>query len=388
MNPVVGIFWLEPLLPEFDHIPPETFEKCDRFIELSIRLQQRLPKETAEKISSLIAITNSFYSNLIEGQFTEPVEVAKRAPKKTREQLYALAVDHVRAQRLFERLLDRKPLDWDEMFHPMLLSMVHRKIFCDPNSKPSSSHLFRSQDVRVGEHVPPSHLGVPEMIQRMHEFYGMQRTRHKRLLSVMAYHHRLAWVHPWEDGNGRTIRLITHLQLRQMGLGSGLWSLSRGLARGQKAYYDLLHEADQQRAGALDGRGQLTQRGLLRFIDFMLETGIDQMQYTLDALEPGSMRSRLDTGLLLAPEAKGMGLKPEIIKAIHLLLLQGRMSRADFKSFTGLGDKTAQTQLSILIKMGLVESKTPKARDVTPGMPFWLAELIFPNLHKRFGLAG
>lgn len=384
MVPVAGTHWLEPLLPE--KVSDEILEKCDRLLALAVRLDERLPAETASKVSELLAITNSFYSNLIEGQFTEPVEVAKRAPRRTREELYALAVDHVRAQTFLERLTDKKDLTWGAMFHPNLLSWVHRRIFRGEDTAYSPVIAFREIDVEVGDHLAPSHAGVVAMLDRMHEFYGRQRTMHLRLLSVMAYHHRLAWVHPWSDGNGRAIRLLTHLQLRRLGLGSGLWSLSRGLARYQSDYYALLHEADQPRAGALDGRGQLTQKGLLEFIEFMLNTCLDQLEYTLSALDTNNIRGRLERGLLLAPEVEGSGVRPEVIRALHALFTQGRMSRADFKAFTGLGDKTAQIQLSTLIKLGLVESETPKARDVTPGLPFWLAEMIFPNLHRRFGI--
>lgn len=388
MLPVVGTHWLEPLLPEYDKVPAEILEKCDRLHALTVRLDERLPARTASKVSGLLATTNSFYSNLIEGQFTEPVEVAIRAPRRTREELYALAVDHVRAQVFLERVAERKNLTWDDMFHPRLLSWVHRRIFRGEYDGDSAGVAFRDIDVEVGDHVAPSHTGVIAMIDRMHEFYGRQRTLHLQLLSVMAYHHRLAWVHPWSDGNGRAIRLLTHLQLKRLGLGSGLWSLSRGLARHQSDYYALLHEADQPRAGALDGRGQLTQKGLLRFIDFMLNTCLDQVEYTLSALDSDNIRSRLERGLLLAPQVEGKGIKPEVVRALHSLLTQGRMSRIDFKAFTGLGEKTAQNQLSILIKLGLVESETPKARDVTPGLPFWLAEMIFPNLHRRFEIVG
>lgn len=57
---------------------------------------------------------------------------------------------------------------------------------------------------------------------------------------------------PFEDGNGRVVRMATHLQLTRIGLGSPLWSISRGLARKQDEYYARLSAADQGRRG---GRG-------------------------------------------------------------------------------------------------------------------------------------
>ncbi|EPJ76109.1 MULTISPECIES: hypothetical protein [unclassified Pseudomonas] len=46
--------------------------------------------------------------------------------------------------------------------------------------------------------------------------------------------------------------------------------------------------------------------------------------------------------------------------------------------------RPAIDELSTLIKFGLVESQTPKSRIVTPGLPAWLAQDIFPDLHRRF----
>jgi hypothetical protein len=54
------------------------------------------------------------------------------------------------------------------------------------------------------------------------------------------------------------------------------------------------------------------------------------------------------------------------------------------RTFTGLTSRPAIDELSRLIKVGLVESRTPKSRFVTPGLPAWFAQDIFPDLHQRF----
>ncbi|MEA9979202.1 MULTISPECIES: hypothetical protein [unclassified Pseudomonas] len=51
-------------------------------------------------------MTSSFYSNLIEGQFTEPVTLAPSAPKRSRKELTELAMTHIGAQEAFERLVE------------------------------------------------------------------------------------------------------------------------------------------------------------------------------------------------------------------------------------------------------------------------------------------
>ncbi|MGH8353725.1 MAG: Fic family protein, partial [Pseudomonas sp.] len=240
------------------------------------------------------------------------------------------------------------------------------------------------KDVLVGRHAAPAWRAVSPMLLRMQQVYGAVPDPRRRLLAALAFHHRLAWVHPFVDGSGRVVRLLTHLQLFKLGLASPLWSLSRGLARQQALYYARLANADQPRRGDLDGRGQLTQAGLFEFIQFMLETCLDQMHYIADALALPQLRQRLERIVALEPRIGAAGIKPEAARALHILISQGSVTRSDFKVYLGLGERVAIEQLKKLIELGLVESPTPKARDLYPGLPVWFAQLLFPDLHRRF----
>jgi Fic family protein len=77
----------------------------------------------------------------------------------------------------------------------------------------------------------------------------------RALADDAAAHHRLLWIHPFYDGNGRVARLFVHAYLRDIGVGSSLWSVSRGLARNVAQYQALLMAADQQRDNDWDGPG-------------------------------------------------------------------------------------------------------------------------------------
>src|SRR3546814_8167832 len=55
----------------------------------------------------------------------------------------------------------------------------------------------------------------------------------KRIIAMATAHHRFNWIHPFPDGNGRVSRLMSHAMGQAAGIGAhGLWSVSRGLARG------------------------------------------------------------------------------------------------------------------------------------------------------------
>lgn len=394
---VTGTHWLEPLLPS--SFPPSVLTLAEQLPFQAGKLAGMLPPETAVCVGGLLRVTSSFYSNLIEGQFTEPVTLAPQAPRRRAKELGAMAQTHISVQRLMERVVSRHASHpWSEMFAPERVSLIHRRLFEDASAAElrlaDGSALIPGQlrdaaalNVSVGQHAAPAWSAVTPMLARMQQVYGKPQDARTRLLAAMAYHHRLAWVHPFADGNGRVVRLLTHLQLHKLGLSSPLWSLSRGLARKHEEYYARLANADQPRRGDLDGRGQLTQAGLFEFIIFMLETCLDQMRYIESALQVGQMRERLEKIIAWEPRISSAGVKPETARALHALLAMGKISRADFKVFTGLGDRTATDQLKKLVELGLVDSPTPKARELYPLLPVWFAQQLFPDLHQRFSMA-
>jgi Fic family protein len=275
------------------------------------------------------------------------------------------------------------------------LKRVHERLFESADStllqladgstmKPGALRNEEARNVKVGMHEAPSWNDVLPMIERMQKVYGSYEDPRRKLLATIAYHHRLSWVHPFPDGNGRLLRMITHLQLYKLGLASPLWSLSRGIARQHEQYYQALSAADRSRLGDFDGRGQLSQKGLFDFMHFMLTTSLDQINYMIQCLDTNNLRERIDRAFKTDEKIISAGIKVESAKAIHILLSLGRVSRSDFKTFTGLGDRYAIDQLAKLIDIGLIESKTPKARELYPSIPVWFAQLIFPDLHRRF----
>jgi hypothetical protein len=142
--------------------------------------------------------------------------------------------------------------------------------------------------------------------------------------------------------------------------------------------------ADRPREGDLDGRGQMSQKRYFEFIEFMLDVCHDQVDYMTAALDTTKLRERIIRSFKTNERILNIKIRPESAPAIIALITQGSLPRSEIKIFTGLTPRPAIDELSALIKLGLVESQTPKSRIVTPGLPTWFAQDIFPDLHRRF----
>ena len=96
------------------------------------------------------------------------------------------------------------------------------------------------------------------------------------IISAAAAHHRLLWMHPFLDGNGRVARLMSHAVFLDILDTGAVWSVARGLARNVQEYKNLLANCDLPRRNDLDGPGALREEALAEFTRFFLSTCVDQ----------------------------------------------------------------------------------------------------------------
>lgn len=78
------------------------------------------------------------------------------------------------------------------------------------------------QEVEVGDHFPPSAHRLDAFMAHFEKRYDMlTRSATGQILAIPAAHHRLNYIHPFLDGNGRVSRLVSHAMFRTSGTGAG-----------------------------------------------------------------------------------------------------------------------------------------------------------------------
>lgn len=358
----------------------------------SAEIGRNLHPDAAAELRGFVRVMNAYYSNLIEGHNTRPrdIEAALRGeilPDADRP-LAEEAAAHVRVQEWIDAEADAGRLP--EPTSTAFIRDLHARFYAampeefrfveeDGRRVAIEGGAWRAQEVQVGRHLPPSVDRIPDFMAHYERRYrGLTRGATGRILAIPAAHHRLNYIHPFLDGNGRVSRLVSHAMIRAAGIGGhGLWSISRGLARGLEdrgEYKMRMDAADRPRQGERDGRGNLSAAALEGFTGWFLTVMLDQVRFAramldLDALGPRYAALARD----VLPK------EPRAAALIDHVLRFGEMPRGDAAMVLRVGERTARTVLASAVKAGFLRSASPKA-PVRIGFPLDWRERLFPNL--------
>lgn len=400
-------------------ITPELSDLAADLTRAVERLSIGLPAQTLASLAELTRLMNCYYSNLIEGHKTKPhdIDKAMRGEGETSspipndpdgQKLLKLALAHIECQAWIDNLYASGELPDPASID--FICEVHRRFYnklpsefldiCDGGlSRTMVAGRMRrdKEDVVVGQHLPPcGGAAVDAFMQEYQKQYSTLRKigSSQRLFGIAAAHHRLLYIHPFDDGNGRVARLVSHAMMLDAGMGAcGLWSISRGLARGLRPdapslpkfleqfssvsepeqYKFMMAHADMPRMGDLDGRGALSQKRLQEFCEWFLCVAYDQVHF---------MHSR--SGLLnLEANLQSLyiqrrNLDPRCGKILGEIARLGQLQRGSVKVLLGVSARTATDLTAKLIEDGIVRSDSAKAPLRLHFSPD-AAEILFPS---------
>jgi Fic family protein len=356
----------------------------------SAGLRRSLPPALLASLADIVRAMNCYYSNLIEGHYTHPVDI-ERAIKNDYSQdarqrdLQLEAKAHIAVQ----RWIDGGALKGGLAIKAEGIREIHRR-FCellpedllwveDPATKGKlrlAPGELRGRDVQVGNHVAISPGAIPRFMERFEQVYG-NIGKTESIISTAAIHHRLLWIHPFMDGNGRVARLISHAMMLDLLDTGAVWSVARGLARNVQEHKRLLANCDQPRRNDLDGRGALSEEALVEFTRFFLTVCIDQVNFMESLIQPDRLRARI---LLWVEEEIRLGRLPlksgSILEAV---LYRGELPRGDADTVVGTGERQARRVVSALLSKEVLVSDSSRA-PLRLAFPAALASRWMPGL--------
>ena len=384
------ITMMEPLqISETSSHRPTVNELAIDLAAKSSGFRRSLPEGVVSALAELVRSMNCYYSNLIEGHDTHPVDIERAMqedytddPRKRDLQLEARA--HVLVQKWIDEggiggraATQQSICEIHQRFGELLPDDLRWVENPDSEERVQviPGHL-RSRDVQVGSHIPVSAGALPRFLQRFEQVFGSMK-KAETIFSSAAAHHRLLWIHPFLDGNGRVARLMSYAMLRDALDTGGIWSIARGLARQETKYKQHLVACDQPRQGDMDGRGSRSEEALAEFTTFFLQTCIDQITFMEKLVQPQKLQARIR--IWAEEETLTRNLPPKAGQLLETVLYRGELARGDIPAIVGTGDRQARRIVSALQGLGALSSVSSRA-PLKIAFPATLAGPWMPGL--------
>lgn len=206
----------------------------------SLDKQRPLPTYALKSIKESLFLEWTYNSNSIEGntltlQETKLVieEGITIKGKSLREHFEAF--NHQNAIDFVEELAQHK-----KEFSAKNILEVHALVLASIEKEYAGR--YRTSGVRISgaNFIPPNALKVNQFMDELVDWINNSNKQLHPLVQACIFHHRFVWIHPFFDGNGRTVRLLFNLLLMKKGFPPAII-----LKNDKKKYYEALNKANQ-----------------------------------------------------------------------------------------------------------------------------------------------
>lgn len=227
----------------------------DLIIDLDHLRKKRLGGSTSPKIffqlKRIFHIMESLGSARIEGNHTtiaEFIETKIIKPKSKDKQEKIHEIENIEsAMDFIDQIIDTTPIN------DAFIRELHKKVVSGLSPKEEGDTTpgeYRKTNLKIAgaNHIPPDYTQVQDYMQELNSFINDEKLPHKYdLLKIALVHHRFVWIHPFRNGNGRTVRLLTYAQLVKSGFNVDVGRIINPTAvfcGDREKYYVLLEKAD------------------------------------------------------------------------------------------------------------------------------------------------
>jgi Fic family protein len=255
---------LRMIAPQFDS------KLTDLIIDLNYLRRNRLHGSTEPvvffQLKRIFQIMESIGSARIEGNNTTIIDYFESTTDSTQNrQPNIVEIHNIEVAMDF---IDRHIADTD--INRAFISEIHKIIVKDLSSPPHGEGdrfpgEYRTENVKINRafHIPPDFTSVTDYVEELLLFINQKDEPKYDLLKIAIAHHRFVWIHPFRNGNGRTVRLLTYAMLVKQGFNVDVGRILNPTAvfcNNRDVYYAKLAEADS-------GRDD----GILRWCEYVLE---------------------------------------------------------------------------------------------------------------------
>lgn len=242
------------LNPSFDSPLVDVVTELEHLRRL--RLEGTTPFPVFYQLKSIFHMLESLGSARIEGNHTTLADYVESRlevqPENQSDQLREMANIEEAMTYIEEHFNPGQHVT--EHFLRELHAMTVRDLQREGDSNPGN---YRQGSVKISqsEHLPPDAVQVPQYMSALVDFINQADPTKYDLIKVALAHHRFAWIHPFGNGNGRVVRLLTYTLLVKYGFnvktGGRVLNPTAVFCNDRDHYYAMLGRADN---GTAEGR--------------------------------------------------------------------------------------------------------------------------------------
>lgn len=153
-----------------------------------------------------------------------------------------------KAMEFIENTILEYPIN--KMFLSELHKMIVEGLLPPPHGEGDATPgSYRGMNLKINKsnHLPPDYLVVNDYMRELLDFIERKDSPKYDLLKAAIAHHRFVWIHPFGNGNGRTVRLFTYAMLVKTGFNVNVGRIINPTAvfcSNRNDYYEKLAKAD------------------------------------------------------------------------------------------------------------------------------------------------
>jgi Fic family protein len=358
-------------MPKFNHfdlvLPNPSFDSplVDVLNELEylrrLELGGTTPAPVFFQLKAIFHMLESLGSARIEGNHTTLADYVESKLEGTKQS----STDQLREMENIEKAMKyiedyfKTGDDITELFIRQLHEITVESLEREGDETPGA---YRQKPVRIAksEHFPPDFIQVPQYMQELVAFINRKDPPKYDLIKIAMAHHRFGWVHPFGNGNGRVVRLLTYTLLIKFGfnvkVGGRVLNPTAVFCNDRDVYYAMLATADNGTSEGIEAWCVYVLKGILeelRKVDKLSDFEFLAKKIILPALR-------------FANERQWITANEEAI--LQLTAGKGVAKASDFKELMkGLSDAQRTYQIKKLVERKLLLPISQNSRQYTIG---------------------